>query len=273
METKKCCSAQLPEPEPQTQQLDILAAEQAAQQQAQQDEFKDLRRKALVSGLLGVLAMLLHPPSPATNWILLAIATLVAGWAGRDFYTRAWAAFRRRTADMNTLIAIGTAAAYFYSLAATIVPSLFHRSGISADVYYEAVVMIIALVLAGSMLESTARARTSDALKRMLSLQPADAQVERQGREITVPISQVRPGDIVLVRPGQRLPVDGVVTQGNSAVDESMLTGEPLPSEKTTGDRVIGGTMNRMGSLRYRATATGASGALSHIVKLMRQAQ
>ncbi|MBL8218680.1 MAG: copper-translocating P-type ATPase [Bryobacterales bacterium] len=271
METTKCCGCcAVPQAAPPQEDL---AAEQAAQEQAQEEEYKDLRRKAILSSLLGALTMVLHPPGPTTNWILLAIATVVAGWAGRDFYTRAFTAFRHRTADMNTLIAVGTAAAYLYSLAATLAPELFHRNGIAPEVYYEAVTMIIALVLVGGMLESRARGKTSAALKKMLSLQPAEALVLRNGSETKLPVSQVRSGDTILVRPGERIPVDGMVLEGNSAVDESMLTGEPLPVEKTTGDRVIGGTLNRMGSLRYRVTATGASGALAQIVKLMRQAQ
>ncbi|MFN7939740.1 MAG: copper-translocating P-type ATPase [Bryobacteraceae bacterium] len=203
------------------------------------------------------------------HWIMLAITTVVAGWAGRDFYTRAYTAFRHRTADMNTLIAIGTAAAYLYSLAVTLAPTYFHHSG----AYYESVIMIIALVLTGSLLESRARAKTSDALKKLLNLQPAEALVLRNQQEQRIPIAQVRTGDTVLVKPGERIPVDGVISQGSSAVDESMLTGEPLPVDKSPGDRVIGGTLNRMGSLRYQVTATGADSALAQIVKLMRQAQ
>jgi Cu+-exporting ATPase len=289
-----------------------LAEEQAAQEEAQTEEYNDLRRKAIASGALGTVAMVLSMPlmsggdhvlhgggdpilGPLMNliepplraampwlysmgattlkWTLLLLTVVVIGWAGRQFYTRAWTAFRHRTADMNTLIAVGTGAAFVYSLAATVVPDFFVRHGVPAEVYYEAVAMIIALVLTGNALESRARGKTSEALKKMLLLQPAQARVLRNGMEVDMPAEEVQSGDVVLVRPGERIPVDGVVIEGRSAIDESMLTGEPVPVQKEVGDKVIGGTLNRLGSLRYRATAVGAAGMLSQIVKLMREAQ
>ena len=207
------------------------------------------------------------------KYALLLLTLAVIGWAGRQFYTRAWTAFRHRTADMNTLIAVGTGAAFLYSLAATLVPGFFLRHGVAPEVYYEAVAMIIGLVLAGNALESRARGKTSEALKKMLLLQPAQARVVRDGIEMDVPADAVQAGELVLVRPGERIPVDGIVVEGKSAVDESMLTGEPLPVQKEDGDKVIGGTLNRLGSLRYRATSVGAAGMLAQIVKLMREAQ
>lgn len=289
-----------------------LAEEQAAQERAQVEEFGDLRRKAIATGVLGAAAMVLSMPlmsggdhslhgggdpllGPVMNvieppirralpWVyaidaqtlkyaLLLLTIVVIGWAGRQFYTRAWTAFRHRTADMNTLIAVGTGAAFLYSLAATLAPGLFLRHGVAPEVYYEAVAMIIALVLTGNALESRARGKTSEALKKMLLLQPAQARVVRDGVEMDVPAEAVRAGELVLVRPGERIPVDGIVLDGKSAVDESMLTGEPLPVQKEVGEKVIGGTLNRLGSLRYRATAVGAAGVLAQIVKLMREAQ
>ena len=289
-----------------------LAEEQAAQERAQAEEFGDLRRKAMATGLLGAIAMVLSMPlmsggdhsvhgggdpllGPLMNvieppirralpWVyaidaqtlkyaLLLLTVVVIGWAGRQFYTRAWTAFRHRTADMNTLIAVGTGAAFLYSLAATLAPGFFLRHGVAPEVYYEAVAMIIALVLTGNALESRARGKTSEALKKMLLLQPAQARVVRDGVEMDVPAEAVQAGELVLVRPGERIPVDGIVMEGKSAVDESMLTGEPLPVQKEVGDKVIGGTLNRLGSLRCRATAVGAAGVLAQIVKLMREAQ
>lgn len=289
-----------------------LADEQAAQDQAQEEEYRDLRRKAIVGGVMGVAAMLLSMPlmpggshtshgdqDPLLGWLmdlvdpvlrsalpwlyaipavilkptLLLLAVLAMGWAGRQFYARAWTAFRHRTADMNTLIAVGTGAAFLYSLGATLAPDFFLRYGVTPEVYYEAVVMIVALVLAGNALESHARAKTSEALKKMLLLQPPQARVLRDGIELDVPAEDVGPGELVLVRPGERIPVDGVVSEGKSAVDESMLTGEPVPVQKDEGDRVIGGTLNRLGSLRYLATAGGATGTLAQIIRLMREAQ
>src|SRR5690606_34630094 len=192
---------------------------------------------------------------------------------GRHFYTRAWAAFRHRSADMNTLVAVGTGAAFVYSLVATFVPELFSRHGLAPDVYYEAVLFIIALILLGNALEARAKRQTSTALRALADLQPPTARVLRDEQEVDVPVEEVRAGDVVIVRPGERIPVDGEVLSGASAVDESMLTGESLPVEKGPGAKVIGGTINRTGSFRYRATTLGADSVLARIVRLMRDAQ
>jgi Cu+-exporting ATPase len=287
--------------------------EQEARDRAQEEEFRALRGKALVSGAVGVLAMILSMPlmgsgahaghgavadpfmrwamtsmSPALeravpwlyrlspaflSWLLLALTVGVMAWAGRHFYTRAWASFRHHSADMNTLIAVGTGAAFVYSLVATVAPGFFLRHGLAPDVYYEAVVLIIALILTGNALEARAKSRTATALRALVSLQPKTARVLRQGEEIDVAIEDVRSGDTVVVRPGERVPVDGEVLSGASAVDESMLTGESMPVEKGPGDRVIGGTINRTGAFRYRATTLGADSVLARIVQLMRDAQ
>src|SRR5690606_5736362 len=163
--------------------------------------------------------------------------------------------------------------AFVYSVAATVAPGFFLSRGIPPDVYYEAVIIITALILTGNALEARAKRQTSAALRALADLQPPTARVERDGREVDIPVEQVREGDIVLVRPGERIPVDGEVVSGASAVDESMLTGESLPVEKTVGDPVIGGTINRTGAVRYRATTLGADSVLSRIVELMRDAQ
>jgi Cu+-exporting ATPase len=194
-------------------------------------------------------------------------------WAGRHFYVRAWASVKRRAADMKTLVAVGTIAALLYSLAATIAPEAFLARGVAPDVYYEAVVFIIAFVLGGNALEARAKHQTTAALKRLAQLQPKIARVMRIDQEIDLPLSDVRRNDVVLVRPGERLPVDGVVVQGTSAVDESMLTGEPMPVEKHPADRVVGGTVNRTGALYYRATTLGADSVLAQIVRLIRDAR
>jgi Cu+-exporting ATPase len=201
----------------------------------------------------------------------------VMGWAGRHFYTRAWSAFRHHSADMNTLIAVGTGAAFLYSLIATVAPGFFIARGVAPDVYYEAVIIIIALILTGNAFEARAKRATSAALRALASLQPPTARVVRgegaAAQEIDVPVADVRRDDVVLVRPGERLPTDGEVVSGESAVDESMLTGESAPVAKKAGDRVIGGTINRTGGLRYRATTLGADSVLAQIVRLMRDAQ
>ena len=254
-------------------------AEQAARDQAQAEELAELKRKAIVSGIIGALAMVapmaLMPvvPHAVLNGVLLVLTVFVMSWAGRHFYTRAWAAFRHHSADMNTLIAIGTAAAFVYSLIATLAPGFFVRRGVSPDVYYEAVIVIIALILTGNAFEARAKSATSAALRALARLQPSTARVARGGQESDVSVAEVRSGDVIVVRPGERLPTDGEVLSGESAVDESMLTGESAPVPKAAGARVIGGTINRTGALRYRATTLGAQSVLAQIVKLMRDAQ
>ncbi|MCU0649174.1 MAG: copper-translocating P-type ATPase, partial [Gemmatimonadaceae bacterium] len=178
-----------------------------------------------------------------------------------------------RAADMNTLVAVGTLAAFVYSLVATITPDFFTARGVAPDVYYEAVVLIIAFVLTGNMFEARAKTETAGALRALVHLRPSTARVERFGQIVDAPIDTVERDDVVLVRPGERLPVDGVVLDGESAVDESMLTGESMPVTKGSGARVIGGTVNRTGAFRYRATTVGADSVLAQIVRLMRDAQ
>jgi Cu+-exporting ATPase len=254
-------------------------AEQEARDAAQAEELAELRRKAIVSGAIGAVAMVapmaLMPivPHAVINGVLLALTVLVMTWAGRHFYTRAWAAFRHRSADMNTLIAIGTGAAFVYSLIATVAPRFFVERGVAPDVYYEAVIIIIALILTGNTFEARAKTATSAALRALAGLQPVSARVVRGDATIDVPIAAVRRGDVIVVRPGERLPTDGEVVDGESAVDESMLTGESAPVPKAAGARVIGGTINRTGALRYRATTLGADSVLAQIVRLMRDAQ
>lgn len=267
-------------PEPQRSVID----EQEAQQRARTEEFVDLRNKAIVAFIFGLAAMfvpMLLPMqhvteasgAPASWWIMLVATTVVVLWAGRDFYTRAWAALRHGSSNMNTLISVGTGAAFLFSIVATVDPGLFVRRGVEPQVYYEAVILIIAFVLAGRALEARAKRQTSLALHRLIELQPAVARVERGGVERELPIAEVIRGDVVVVRPGERVPVDGEVLDGTSAVDESMLTGESMPVNKSVGDRVFGGTVNRAGAFRLSATTLGEQSALSRIVRLMRDAQ
>jgi len=216
----------------------------------------------------------LYATSPAMlQWGLLALSAGVMGWAGRHFYTRAWSAFRHHAADMNTLVAVGTGAAFLYSVAATVAPGFFLARGVSPDVYYEAVLFIIALILVGNMFEARAKRNTAAALRALAGLRPATARVVRDGHEVDVPLGAVVVNDLVIVRPGERLPVDGDVESGSSAVDESMVTGESVPVARQAGDRVIGGTINRTGLLRYRAARLGADSVLSQIIRLLRDAQ
>ena len=210
------------------------------------------------------------------RWLKVGLALLtlpVMVWSGRQFYRGAWAGFRHRTADMNTLIAVGTGAAFLYSLVATLMPGVFTRAGLPADTYYEAVSAIIALILLGRLLEARAKGRTSAAIRRLAGLRARTAHVQRDGRETELAVEAVVPGDLVIVKPGETIPVDGVVTEGASAVDESMLTGEPLPVPKRIGDEVIGATVNTTGSVTFRAVRVGKDSALGQIVRLVEEAQ
>jgi Cu+-exporting ATPase len=286
--------------------------DQEAQDAARLVEARDLRRKAVASLVVGAVAMIVSMPLMSANahhglnsadpvmrwtmqwldpvlrralpWLysvpvqvlsygLMLLTAIVMVWAGGRFYVRAWKAMRHRSADMNTLIAIGTGAAFLFSVFATVAPQVFIDRGMAPDVYYEAVIIIIAFILGGNALEARAKAGTANAIRALIGLRPSTARVRRDGVDVDLPLGDVREGDEIVVRPGERLAVDGVVASGSSAVDESMLTGEPLAVAKTSGDRVIGGTINRSGSFTYRATTLGADSVLSQIVRLMRDAQ
>jgi len=209
----------------------------------------------------------------ALRWTLLVLSILVMLFAGRRFYVKAWAAARHRTSDMNTLIAAGTGAAFLYSSAVTFAPATFESHGVAAEVYFEAVIFILALVLVGNVLEARARRRASSAMRALASLQPSTARVEMNGEEIDTPLDKLQLGDIVVVRPGERVPADAVVLSGASGVDESMLTGEPEPVDKQAGSVVIGGTTNGQGVLRARVTALGGETMLEKVLRLLRAAQ
>jgi Cu+-exporting ATPase len=287
--------------------------EQEAQSVERAREYRSLRLKAAVSIAISVLVMLLSMPimaavdrtglartaDPLLRWemtvltphlrawvpwlyaisgtlltyVTLALTLVVVAWAGRHFYMHAWTSFRHHSANMNTLIAVGTGAALLYSLAATVAPGAFIAHGVAPDMYYEAVVFIIALILVGNTLEARAKSETSAALRALATLQPRTARVLRDGVELDVPVERVHTGDTVIVRPGERIPVDGEITAGQSAVDESMLTGESMPVAKQAGDTVIGATVNTTGAFHYRATTLGSESVLAQIVQLVRDAQ
>ncbi len=208
--------------------------------------------------------------SPVLLWIL---TTPVQFWLGARFYRGAWSALRHGRADMNTLVAVGTTSAYLFSVAATVAPSLFAGGSHGRHVYFDTSAVIITLIILGRLLEARAKGRASDAMKRLLGLQPKTARVLRGGIETDIPLAEVLPGDLVIVRPGERIPVDGVVTSGSSAVDESMITGESIPVEKTVGDEIIGATMNKNGSFTFRALKVGRETVLARIVRLVQDAQ
>src|SRR5690242_771082 len=209
----------------------------------------------------------------AIRVVLAALTLPIVVWSGGQFYKGAWTGLRHRTADMNTLIGVGTGAAYLYSLVATFAPGLFTGAGRSPDVYYESVSAIIALILLGRLLEARAKGRTSEAIRRLAGLRARTAHVIREGKETEIAVEAVVPGDLVVVKPGEKIPVDGVVTEGASAVDESMLTGEPMPVARKIGDEVIGATLNTTGSVVFRATRVGKDAALGQIIRMVEEAQ
>ncbi|MGE5295001.1 MAG: heavy metal translocating P-type ATPase, partial [Solirubrobacterales bacterium] len=239
---------------------------------------RQLLVKTVVSALLSLPILLgsfhgLLPwhVSPLILWLL---ATPVQFWAGWQFYRGAFSAARHKTTDMNTLIAVGSSAAYFYSVALILFPNFFQgTAGAAPMLYFDTSSVIITLILFGRLLEIKARGRASDAIRRLMGLQARTARVVRQGIEADIPVENVEIGDIIVVRPGEKIPVDGVVIDGRSAVDESMLTGEPIPVSKQTADEVIGATINKTGSFRFRATRVGKDTTLAHIIKLVEEAQ
>jgi P-type Cu+ transporter len=204
-------------------------------------------------------------------FILSGVVTLpVMFYSGRQFFTGAWSAFKHHSADMNTLIALGTSAAWVYSSAALAVPALFPEG--MAEPFYDVTAVVTALVLLGQALEVRAKGQTSQAIRKLIGLQAKIARVIRDGQEVEVPVEEVQTGDLVIVRPGEKIPVDGVIEEGHSAVDESMITGESLPVDKNIGDEIIGATVNSTGSFKFRATKIGKDTALAQIVKMVQDA-
>ena len=252
---------------------------------ARKAESRDLMRKVVVGGLISVILIVGSLPMmtgiklpfiPAwlhNAWLQLALTAPVQFWCGYSFYTGAWKAFKRHTATMDTLIALGTSAAFFYSLFATLFPGFFINQGLMPEVYYETAAVVITLILLGRLFENRAKGQTSDAIRKLIGLQARDARVIRDGQEIDVPIQDVQVDDIILVRPGEKIPVDGEVVEGTSTVDEAMVTGESLPVKKQLGDEVIGATINKTGSFKFRTTRVGKDTVLAQIVKLVQQAQ
>lgn len=267
------------------QAQNLMAGEDDAEKTARLRESRHLLRKALVAGVIGAVLVIgsfpmmigLHlsliPTWLDNSWVQLVLTTVVLFWCGADFFKNAWKALKRHAATMDTLVALGTGAAYAYSLFATVFPGFFVAQGLKPDVYYEAAVVIIALILLGRWLENRAKGQTSAAIRKLIGLQAKTARLIRNGREVDVPIEQVQIDDVVLVRPGEKVPVDGEVIEGTSTVDEAMVTGESVPVKKQPGDEVIGATINKTGSFKFRATRVGKDTVLAQIVQLVQQAQ
>jgi Cu+-exporting ATPase len=206
-------------------------------------------------------------------FIQFLMATPVQFWVGRQFYSGFWKAAKNKTSDMNTLIAVGTSAAYIYSVIATFLPHWIMVKGLMVDAYFDTSAAIIVLILLGRFLEARAKGRTSEAIKNLMGLQPKTARVIRDGSEMDISLKEVVPGEIIVVRPGEKVPVDGVVKEGYSSVDESMVTGESIPVEKRVGDKVIGATINKSGSFQFEATRVGKDTVLAQIIRLVQEAQ
>jgi Cu+-exporting ATPase len=238
-------------------------------------EIVAVRNRFIVAAVLGVIIMVMGftPRFTGIGYILWVLATPVQFWAALRFYKGAWGAIKHRRADMNTLIAVGTSAAYFYSVVAVLFPSVLTIGGTAPNLYFDTSAMIIAFILLGRYLEARAKGQTSSAIKNLIGLQPKTALVIRKGKEKEIPIEDVQIGDLILVRPGERVPVDGIIRKGNPSLDESMVTGESLPVEKKEGDEVIGATINKTGSFQFEATRIGKDTTLARIVRLVEEAQ
>ena len=243
--------------------------------------YRALLRKFIVAGVVGLPLMLaeslgympmLDTPSGRIFWLAIGAVTLfVLVYAGAHFFRGAWKSFRAHNANMDTLIALGTGAAWVFSMLVVVFPGIV--PSLARHAYFEAAAIIIALINLGQALEMRARGKTSEAIKRLIGLQPKTARVIRDGKEIDIPISEVGLDETIRVRPGEKIPVDGVIIEGHSSIDESMLTGEPMPVEKKTGDEVVGATFNKSGSFLFQAKHIGADTALARIIEMVRRAQ
>ncbi len=255
--------------------------DESEKEAAELAHYRALLRKFMAAGVVGLPLMLAEPlglmprldmPSGRSFWLVVGTATLwVLVYAGGHFFRGAWKSFRAHNANMDTLIALGTGAAWVYSMLVVIFPGLV--PSLARHAYFEAAAIIIALINLGQALEMRARGKTSEAIKRLIGLQPKTARVIRDGKEMDIPISEVGLDETVRVRPGEKIPVDGVIIEGHSSVDESMLTGEPMPVEKKTGDEVVGATFNKSGSFLFQAKRIGADTALARIIEMVRRAQ
>ncbi|GAB4209276.1 MAG: heavy metal translocating P-type ATPase [Coleofasciculaceae cyanobacterium] len=267
------------------QEQDFLNGDDDAEKATRLAESRALTRKVWIGGIISILLVVGSLPMMTglslpfiPTWLhhplfQLVLTTPVLFWCGASFFINAWKAFKRHAATMDTLVAIGTGAAYLYSLFPTFFPEFFTTQGLPADVYYEATVVIITLILLGRLLENRAKGQTSEAIRKLMGLQAKTARVIRNNREIDIPIAEVVVGDAILVRPGEKIPVDGTIIDGSSTIDEAMVTGESVPVKKQSGDEVIGATINKTGSFKFRATRVGKDTFLAQIVKLVQQAQ
>ena len=258
---------------------DLIIDEQGGevkQQQAERNRYLRLRYDTIGAWLFSlpiVVIAMLFMHMPYGNWIMLVLSLPVLFFFGRGFFVNGWKQLRHRQANMDTLVALSTSIAFLFSLFNTVYPQFWLRRGLEPHVYYEAACVIIAFVLVGKLLEERAKSNTSSAIKRLIGLQPTTARLVRGDHEEDVPISALQVGDRVSVRPGEKIPVDGVVRDGSSYVDESMITGEPLPVGKEAGDKVVAGTINSRGTFVLETTGVGSDTLLARIIRMVQQAQ
>ncbi|MBW4659993.1 MAG: heavy metal translocating P-type ATPase [Drouetiella hepatica Uher 2000/2452] len=262
-----------------------IVDESDRERQERQAENRRLTRKIWVGGVVSIilvigslpmmtgLPILFIPMWLHNAWLQLFLTTPVLFWCGSSFFINAWKSLKRHTATMDTLVAIGTGTAYVYSLFPTFSPDWFIRQGLNPDVYYESASAIVTLILLGRLLENRARGQTSEAMRKLIGLQARTARVIRNGKDIDISIDEVVLNDIILVRPGEKIPADGEIVEGGSTIDEAMVTGESLAVKKQVGDEVIGATINKTGSFKLRVTRIGKDTFLAQIVKLVQQAQ
>jgi Cu+-exporting ATPase len=247
------------------------------QEKLKDKNINDLKIKFILSAVLAAVVLILAMGKPLSvnlnNYAQLLFTIPIVFWAGIRFYRGFWSALRHNTADMNTLVAVGTGSAFIYSAVVTIAPGIFQSAGRGIDVYFDTAAVIITLILLGRFLEARAKGKTTDAIRKLADLRPKTANVARDGEEYEIDITNVLAGDTVIIRPGESIPVDGKIISGHSSVDESMITGESIPVEKSTGDSVIGGTINKTGSIKFKASKVGKDTVLSQIIEMVRQAQ
>ena len=261
--------------------MDMNSPQHNHMEMEQEEQIKEMKTKLIIGGILSIFIFLgsfpewfsFVPKILNNNWVLFLLTTPVQFWIGSQFYSGLKLLIKYRTADMNTLIAIGTLAAYFYSVAVTIFPVFFTKGGIMPALYFDTSAIIIVLILLGKYFEVLMKGRASEAIKKLIGLQPKTAKILRDGKEIEIPISEVQVGDLIIVRPGERISVDGKIIEGDSEIDESMVTGESMPVHKTIGGAVIGSTINKFGTFTFQATKIGKDTVLSQIIKMVEEAQ
>ena len=276
----------VPEKFPQDASAETMKSSEGTVESHQEKSYRQLKREFLFSLTLTIPIMLINMLSMTTwfmsniplsmseaNKLLLVLTIPVMIVSGKRFFKPAWQLAKHFSADMNTLVAVGSGAAFFYSAVIVLFPHWFPAGTNLNDVYFDSAAVIITLILMGRMLEARAKHKASDSIKLLLGLQPKTARIVKDKKEIEIPISEVAVGDVIIMRPGERIPVDGVILKGFSSVDESMVSGESIPVEKVIGDKIIGGTINKNGSFEFRTTAVGADTVVAHITKLVEEAQ